>query len=410
MLLLAGLYLLSGHLISVVVKRIASSEGIELLELQISRPGISHWVIPHIKGRSDQLLWSFSNAQLTYNWRGLLNNQLQSVVIDSLNVEFISATAVPKSKNSSNSPLSELGEHLAPEYWLQRLPWQMLTVNTITLDLPSSQTKLKGDLKQNKNDVRFNSHIINADLNLEHDLVLAYTPAKGLAIDLSRAELSKEPSSPLLSVSSQFKTASLDLSLQANLADEDAQEFASILGRPDVTLKLLSSATTTLPWPLPEDFSWEQLSATGSYRLSIFTPRPVPTEPQDSEALRDLQLSNLSGDFTLRAKSLELQLIDGLFSIAQEGTSSKASCSVNAEVTATVTETRWAMSDGISCVVDGTEKLKLSLLELSYRNEQDAEAVAPQEEYRNFNRDVRPAFGWVRLVSGFIWGRSIRFL
>ena len=116
-----------------------------------------------------------------------------------------------------------------------------------------------------------------------------------------------------------------------------------------------------------EGFGWEQLDATGSYSLSILAPTPVLTGSQSSNALKDLELSNLGGDFSLRDRSLELQLREGLFSIAQEGTTSKATCGVEAPVTATVAANRWTISEGISCVLEGDERLQLNLRELTYR-------------------------------------------
>ena len=383
-LLLMGLYLVSGRLIAVAVMHLAKSDGIELRELQVDRPGIGRWSIPQINGSAGALGWTLSNVELTYHWRGLLNGQLHSVDIESIDLKVDEVIApAPKSNNPHNSAPMQLTDHLAPEYWLQRLPWRELDVEAITLDLPVSQTTLSGELQQRKKQVRFNSHIKNADLNLEHDLVVTYNQSNGLTINLSRSDPSTEQPTPLLSVSSQFGANSLDLSLQASLADEDAQEFAAIVGRPDVALTLLGSAKTTLPWPLPEGFGWDQLDATGNYSLSVFAPNPAATQPPSEGALTDLRLSDLSGEFRLREKLLELQLTEGLFSIAQSATSNttanKATCGVEATVTARVEESGWTMSDGIRCVLEGSEKLQLNLQGLAYRTGQDAQTTAAQE-------------------------------
>ena len=365
--LLIALYLLGPRLVSMVAKQFAKSEGIELKEFAIDRPGISSLRIPHIKGSAEQFTWALTNIRVEYHWRELLEGQLQSVNIEALSVSIDEAPPA-KSKTTSTNQSAPLAtpEKLAPEYWLQRLPWRAFKIEKIMMDLPASQITLSGGLEQYRSDINFYSHIKNSKLNLEHDLSLEYSQSKGLEIDVLRSGPSAEETSPVLSVTSQFHSDSLDLSMQVALANDDARELAAILGRPDLKLDLSGTAETTLPWPLPNGFGWEQLHATGAFNLSVFAANPGAIEPQPIGSPKDLQLTNLAGEFALRNRSLELRIKGGQFSIAQQGTSSTATCGLKNAVSATLSQFQWAVGDGLNCELRGQDQIEISLKELLY--------------------------------------------
>ena len=378
--LLLVLYLLGPWLITVAAKQIAKTEGIELQEFKINRPGIRKLRIPHIKGSSEQFTWSLTNIRLEYRWPEVLDGQLQSVNIQAVTIKVDEALpAKSTTKNKDQSVPLATPEKLAPEYWLQRLPWRAFAIDKITLDLPASETTLTGHLEQHGSEVGFHSHVTNAELKLEHDLMLEYSQSKGLKIDVLRSGFSDNSTLPVLSVASQFSPNSLDLSMQVELADDDARELAAIMGRPELKIDLSGTAKTTLPWPLPKEFGWEQMNATGDYNVSVFAANPEATEPLSVGSPKDLQLTNLAGNFAFRNTALELHIKDGQFSIAQQGTSSTVTCALKNTVDATLSQFRWAVGDGLSCEFQGSEQIEVNLQSLAYDAKQSADTGSRRE-------------------------------
>ncbi|MEM1436221.1 MAG: YdbH domain-containing protein [Pseudomonadota bacterium] len=365
-------YWLSPLWMPALLTRLAQSQGVEAQQLELKRPTGNRWQIDRAALLQAGLRIELRDVTVDYHWRHLLAGRVHKVSVGALAVH-VSATpnGGVQDPEPQQSPHPELPEPAVPAYWLRRLPWQSLEIESLTVALPQHAVHIRGRATQQATRIDLAAQLVAGAPALTRELRLTHD-ADG---QLTLALLDGSARTTALELALRFNAATLDYTLSSALPEADTALLLQQLGYPEANVSVELNLSGQVPWPLPRAFAWRDLAADGRYALgsSAFDAFLRPRS-----GIEALTLDGLAGRIALARNALTATADSGTLRFSLAGAAGVGRCTIAKTLRLTATRSNLGIGPGIGCLLENDHgTVDLALLDFAARWPDPGRSEAP---------------------------------
>jgi len=247
------LYLGFPWLASALAPQLASLLGVEVLEVEIRRPGFSSVTVERVRLVSGRLEVRAVDIALAFRPGGLLHGRLQSVAVTRLSLRV--AEAPPEAASTAVSAVAPPGLP-APDTWLAALPARQVSVTALEVAIPALAFRAGGGLELDGPALLLQlSGRAPAALK---DMTLAASLTRDGRVGASLTAPGAD--SAFVALTSAVEAAAggdrLGLRGSVDLRGLPLALARSLTGVPRGEGRIAGSFDLALPWPLPDTVDW----------------------------------------------------------------------------------------------------------------------------------------------------------
>lgn len=242
-------YGLSAWLLTQLAPRYADRLGLDVLELEASRPGMSGITINALRLAADGFELSASNGTIRYHLRDLLSGRIDSAVFESAAVTIHR----PESSGQDGAPTEV-------ETLFARVPVSALRIDLLSLALPEIDFAADGQLSIGTDAMDF--EMTGRQPSIASGLRLRAALDRDGSFEARLSDAGSNAETGQLYVGGTLRENRIDLSGNFSLSDYTLTLVSTLMGLPQGAGSVSAVFVTGLPWPIPATMTARDIVAT----------------------------------------------------------------------------------------------------------------------------------------------------
>ena len=246
---IGAVYAMSAWLLTQLAPRYADRIGLDVLEIEASRPALSGITITTLRIAADGFELSASNGDIDYHWRDLIEGRIDSA-------SFGSATLMLRRVENTSPD----GDPTDVETLFARVPVSALRIDSLRLALPDIDFAADGHLFIGTDAMDF--EMTGRQPSIASGLRLQAALDRGGSFEARLSDSGTTPGTGELYVGGTLRKDRIDLSGNFSLSDYTLTLVSTLLGLPEGAGSASAVFVTGLPWPIPATMTARDIVAT----------------------------------------------------------------------------------------------------------------------------------------------------
>ena len=246
---IAAAYSLSAWLLTQLAPRYADQLGLEVFEVEASRPGLSGITINALRLAGDGFELSAGNGTIRYHWRDLVSGRIDSATFESAALTIHR----PESTGPNGAPTEV-------ETLFARVPVSALRIDSLRLALPEIDFAADGHLSIGTKAMDF--EMTGRQPSIASGLRLRAALDRDGSFEVRLSDSGTATQTGELYVGGTLRKKRIDLSGNFALSDYTLKLVSTLMGLPEGAGSVSAVFVTGLPWPIPATMTARDIVAT----------------------------------------------------------------------------------------------------------------------------------------------------